>query len=440
MGARAHPAGLLALAVAVGAAAVPGAGVAQAAPRLARSVTVTPVGTLTYTWAGDPARGCAAIGVCGVEGTLTVRVGNSAMGGGPGMPPIELSDQSAVARVVETGSDGAVQRACADPEQVDFTLRLTSSRGRRAVSAPLASVAPPSAGRCAGPLGSELEQLALPARSLGSRGYDLSGSQSFAAGPFAVRVTSRLRILLSRSAIPFPPTRVTPPRPPKSHFVLVETAAVRYRIAAVSGTLGAAFTGAPEPFCQALGTCSVQGSLSLTPQPPPFVLAFSGVRTVRRRVGRARALADLRVGRLQVSDNSFGRSFPATLAGALQSPGTTPCQDSVPTTVPLTSQIAHGQDRLRLAQGFAFAFPGFGGPLRTHCPGPLGSDLVGTGSLASGDLAITRLGDRRLTVTLAAGGAFAGGGYQGTRSGRLVLSLVRVGASGGTRRVRRFGA
>jgi hypothetical protein len=66
--------------------------------------------------------------------------------------------------------------------------------------------------------------------------------------------------------------------------------------------------------------------------------------------------------------------------------------------------------------------------LRTRCPGPSTVDVARAGTLAAGVLKTGALGDKRLSLTLAGPGPFAGPGYGGERSGSvdIVLTLTRV--------------
>ena len=123
-------------------------GLLSVAPAVAGETNVSLTGSLTITWRGDPARGCAATSQCGVSGALEV-VPSGESGSSSGIP-IELQDGSAAARVTERAADGTVTSTCADLVPVDLSFALRHVRGRlRAVSTGFFE--PPSAGRCAGP-------------------------------------------------------------------------------------------------------------------------------------------------------------------------------------------------------------------------------------------------------------------------------------------------
>lgn len=292
-------------------------------------------------------------------------------------------------------------------------------------------------GRCAGPTAADLATLVLPARGLGRRGYDLSGTKSFGAGPFEVTAISHVRARFE----PQPPLGGGRPAPvgrSRPRLVLRERAEIDYRVVGVQGTLGASFTGPADPLCRSLGTCASGGALNLALRPEGQTLSFSGQRIVKRAVGARRALEDLRAGRLQVQDSSSGLSFAGTLTGSLLGPGRVSCDSQFHERVSaLCSTIVGSGDRFALVTS-PDGFPSIE-YLRSYCPGPTTSDIVGSGSLATGALPLAALGDRHLTLTLSGSGAFHAIGYQGIRRGTLSFVLVRSRVIARTRRVRVFG-
>jgi hypothetical protein len=87
---------------------VPGSAVSAPARHRLRQVNVALTGSLTITWTGSPAAGCAAAGVCGVSGSVEMHLGNSSASSSGGAAPLEVTDPNAVARVQTTAPDGTV--------------------------------------------------------------------------------------------------------------------------------------------------------------------------------------------------------------------------------------------------------------------------------------------------------------------------------------------
>ena len=420
-------------------------GSAGGATALAASSQVgfEPVGSLAYIWTGDPARGCAAEGLCGVSGSVQVVTGgSSSFQSGTRLSPVEITDDASVARVDDVSAAGA-QRECADVVPVDQSFDLRSAApGRLRAVLDKYSFEPPSAGRCAGPTAADLESVVLPVRKLGRRGYDLSGSDSFGAGPFEVTVVSTIHALfVSGSSGPGPTTVSTGPPPPKPKPALQESAEVDYRIAGITGGVGVSFSSLADPLCEPQGACGTAGQLSVALTAPRQKLDFYGSRIVKRRVTSAKVLADLRVGRLNLSDNAYALRLGGELTGTLTGAGGLSCSDRLarPPTG-LSSSATRLVDHLKLdpssSSGSLF---GTGvEPLRTRCPGPGSSDIIRGGALATASVAADQIGAPRLTVSLGASGEFTGSSYQGTRSGSIVITLVRVRVIGRTRKVRIF--
>ncbi len=424
------------------------AGSALAAARPARPMSETLTGSLSISWAGDPARGCAAAGQCGVNGVLQM-LPNGGTGSSSGVPPLELTDSNAVVRETLSGPGGPLRSTCADllPVDLAFGVRHVPG-GLRAVTT--GTFQPPSSGRCAGPTTQDLTPLTLPARRFGAHSYDLSGTTRFGAGPFAVTAVSTVRALVTAGAsngFPFSPVfsssgGVSSGRgaPPRSRRALQEHAEYDYRIQGMSGTLSTAFAASSTPLCLPLGACGTTGELtgSFTPR---GTIRFTGSRTVKRRVGPAGALADLRAGRMELGDNFYSTSIRETLTETLTRPSAQPCTDSSQVTFQGVSRPGgRGIDALLLAPSQGF----FGSvdPLRTRCAGPSGRDVLGNtnnASLARGTVTAAELGARRLEIVLGGAGAFSTASYAGQRSGSVLLSLILERETGGTRRVRLFG-
>jgi hypothetical protein len=416
-------------------------GLVASVPAAARRVTspnLELVGSLTFTWQGDPARGCAVAGLCGVSGSLEM-VPSGGFASAPGPPSIELVDPDSAARVIDLSPSGTAT-ACADPVPVDvlFAIRRSHATPNQDFAIEL-----PSAGRCAGPTAADLLALSLPARGLGRHGYDLSGGMTFGAGPFTVTATSSLRTVLQGSggaivttstsgSFPLAPPRVLPRR------LLSEHADAVYRVAAATGSFTTTFSGLAPPLCDPLGACGASGVLHEIVAAGGTV-RFSGTRVVKRRVNARKALTDLKDGRL-----GFGLSGPpisGTLSETLAQADGTTCADTVERATPLMQ--APGPDTTVALGPGAFSFGGPGmtsDPLRTRCPGPSAGDVLGRSALATATVPMHALGDPRLILTFTSGhaGSFSAGDYAGERTGTVVLTLVLVRAGGGTVRTPPF--
>ena len=78
-------------------------------------------------------------------------------------------------------------------------------------------------------------------------------------------------------------------------------------------------------------------------------------------------------------------------------------------------------------------YPIHAGVLRTHCPGPSDTDVLGSGpELALTSIRVAQLLDPHSVVSLSRPGSFAGAGYVGTRSGALGFSLTLERVRAGT--------
>lgn len=411
---------------------------AGARARPVRIVGYAPTGSLTFSWQAESSLGCAAEGLCGVVGSIALHFGQYSTGSSQSNPPVDLQDDGAVARSVQITPSGQSQQACADPESVDMEVTIVGTGSTRRALAPRGEqFAPfPSAGTCAGPTQEDLTHFVLPVRSLGRRGYEIAGSDSYAAGPFEVTVNAHVdaafaRFTSVRGPVPLP---VRSPKPTtRTRHVLQEMASMTYRLRDVQGSLGASFTGGPDAFCQGFGTCGARGSVSLALATQGETVTIAGVRSVRRRIGKRAALRDLEAGRLQVG-GVYGETGSATVTGTLQAADGFDCSDETTDadSLPLQASVHDRVLLVRLGTDLLYAGED---PMRTRCPGPAGSDIVGSGSLASARLPLDELGSPTITLELTAGGGFSGEGYVGTRDGSMTLTFGRAAESGGTRRI-----
>jgi hypothetical protein len=412
-------------------------------------VNITLSGALTVAWTGAPAHGCAAAGLCGVSGSLEmVQGGEAASVSGGGTPPLELSDQSAVARVETTQPDGTVT-SCADLVPVDVFLTVRKTRGGpRATLDPSDALSTPSSGRCAGPTAADISAMKLPARRLGSRGYDLSGQTTVAVGPFELTAISTVRAHFTYGnqrgglgGLGAFSGFGGGPRPGKPHPALQESAVARYRVTGVSGALDTDFAAVAPPLCDGLGVCGATGSLTQTISTHGTVI-FAGTRLVSHRVGRSGALADLRRGRLLLFDTFGARPIHETVAETLTQTDAARCTDtsSLELAAPPFTGAHPGVDELALPASVEDLGFGAPDPFRTRCAGPSGADITGPGGgpVATATVTAGELGGHHLSITFRPRAAFHGQDYSGRRTGSVVVSMTLVRQSGGTRRVKRF--
>ncbi|MGZ4244409.1 MAG: hypothetical protein ACXVSE_08970 [Solirubrobacteraceae bacterium] len=405
-------------------------------------------GSLTIAWVGDPAGGCAAVGVCAVRGSVVMLLGNGSESASSGPAPLDVSDENAVARVQTTAPDGTVT-ACADLVPVDFTLAVRRIGGapRATINVP-ESIGLPSAGRCAGPTGADLRGLALPARRFGAHGYDMTGQSSFRGGPFTVSAFSTVRAHITYGPQHGGPFGVGPgvggvigsTRPLKRRSALEESATVVYRVTGLAGALNTDFAGLAPPLCDGLGACGTSGRLVQT-FAMGGTLSFSGTRLVRRRIRAQGALADLRRGRLQLFDTFGSSPLRTTVDETLARSDGSHCSDHAVTDFSAgTDRARRASDELRLSANPG-EFPGGGiDPFRTRCPGPSAADILGPGNqpLGAATVSAAQLGDPRLSIVFRNRGSFDGTAYAGERGGAVVLSLSLVRSRGVTRRVTVF--
>jgi hypothetical protein len=410
----------------------------SAAPAIADE-SLQATGAITFTWQGDPARGCAAEGLCGIQGALVL----GAQGGADatrlgGRTSILLFPAATTIRVRNTQANSAGE--CVDvPANGGGANLLIAARAGGGLSA---RVEPPiSSGRCAGPLPQDLAGLRLPVSKTAGRrpSFDLRGSQSFGAGPFSGSVVSTLVLRPSSIGGGSTSTSGSSQGPPSGRKVLIEQVTLRYRVATVPGALEVSFGGEPDPFCAALDACGATGTLSLSPAPLDGTLTLTASRIVRRRIGSRQAIADFKAGRLGKPFGIFGgRARTAEVTETYAGGGGLRCQDSS------SSQFAEslfvggppggGAGVGDHEVGMTLNEPPDVAVLRTHCPGPTDIDVFGNsmGVVARGSIGLRELLARHSTVSLSNPGGFSAVGYVGSRSGAIGFSLALEHVRAGT--------
>lgn len=397
--------------------------VAAGAPAAAvADESVQATGSITYTWQGSPSLGCAAVGVCDVQGALIVDAEGGADAQGLGHQTIlSLNNGSATVRVL-TGT-GASASECVDaaPSPGGVTVFVTRTGGRL-----VGALEPPvSSGRCAGPLATDLRGLTLPVRRSPGRhpSFDLQANETFTAGPFAGTVVSTVTMRPATSGLSGSSSSSSSgsfPGPAR-HKVLVEHVALRYRVTGGSAPLVVSFSGQSSPFCAVLDSCGASGQVALSA--PSFSGTFTlvGSRQVARRADARQVIADVRYGRIAL----FGELSSRLLTSETFVPaGGSRCQDSATNVGALTiggfSPAGHNDDAVLSETG-----PDVDA-LRTHCPGPGYADVFGSNQefpIARGPVDFARLLAPHSTLTVTDPGGFSGVGYIGSRSGAIGFSL-----------------
>jgi hypothetical protein len=437
----------------VGVAVLAGAAPVSARPRtLDAGISVT--GSVTVAWQGDPARGCAAAGLCGYRGSVALRPADTSQ--------VELTfdhrvlvdgygslstGDSPVIRVTRDEGDGTTTGGCVDlarSDQVDLGL-VSSGRGRVLVRFAAFGLSPR---RCAGPvIANALDRLPAGTLSLarlqrGGAVVDLAGRARFGAGPFSALVVSTLRMRIGRphAQQQIPPELLPPQgqRRPATRRVRVATVHARYRISSLLGSITVPFQGLPEPGCVPLDACGVTGTASFGIIAHDGWVVVDGGALVRRSDRGLRGLiAALERGDGEVTAYGILPHASGTTTVDVQRTGGAPCRDSARLRAPLISS-RFVRRRLALEVGADTGEP-VADLVRAGCPGPTLEDVSGTQPLARASLPLAALARRRLEVVLLGDGPFGGSGYSGTRHARFTFELrrLRIKVSYGTQPVPR---
>ncbi len=404
--------------------------------------TLTPSGALVYSWHGDPARGCARFGVCGVQGVLIVRphvpVFLSAFTHGlPAMLDISSADASARVRRTDAGSSGDCIDAEVWPNIGAGALTVSWTRSGQA-TAVIPPEAGPSSGRCAGPVSGDLGGVLHGHRSGGAHpSFTFAGRSSFAAGPYSGTFVAHLSLRPATGQSGFSSTSVSGPTglPGRPKMALFEQVVLRVRVSAPASAVSASLAGEPDPGCAIFDACGTTGQLTLHLRAAAPVITVIAQRRVARPVSRSRALADFRAGRLALELPLPVSNRGGQATETIGRPGSATCTDTR-NLAPI--QLWFGSP---FGPASAHRIPvilsaGLGGPTsfaRTYCPGPQGSDVFGSnGTLATGELGAAQLLRSHGALPLRATGRFTGGGYSGARSGGPTLSLSLLHVHAGT--------
>lgn len=348
----------LAVFVAAAATALAAAGAASAA------AAVTPVatsltGSIAVSWQGDPARGCAAAGLCGVSGTASGTVPDrNDLGQLVVLPGLSGADDVTLAadvgvRVVRPG--GAT---CSD------VLGLVTGGGPRVLPARGGvrivdgtealgefPTAPGllDAGHCAGPVAGDLAGL-LPsafvpeAQLRKGTVISLATNRAFGAGPFSGTMSSTLRLGLRLD----PGARQNvAPTVARSRGRSGPTATIerRFAIVASRGGLVTTFAGAPAPLCAPLDACGLSGTITLADLRGGLELTGRGSLPAGHPATVAEARHLFASGAFQLALlGTDGTSVAVSEVASRQ--GAPTCQDSVRVPLPPGGTGAAGEARV----------------------------------------------------------------------------------------------
>jgi hypothetical protein len=185
-----------------------------------------------------------------------------------------------------------------------------------------------------------------------------------------------------------------------------------------------AFSGQPDPFCDALDSCGATGTVGLSLGGVQGTLTLTASRQVAKRADAHQALADLRRGKLGFDSRALSASLSA--AETFVAADGSRCQES--STSPVQLVLGAGRSRTSVPLN-VYTNNQFNDVLRTYCPGPSQTDALGqaqgTLGLARGSISVAQLLAPRSTVSLTNPGGFSGTGYDGSRSGGLGVALTR---------------
>jgi hypothetical protein len=424
-------------------ATVAAAVLSAAAPALAREslsgfAPLSATGAISISWHGDPARGCAAAGLCGYRGSLSVRPSEGQLQFYAGRRGFHEAfgytnvDSPPVIRV-QRGSEGACVDLASTTEVEVFVRRVAPGRVR--VGLANYELGP---GRCAGPsleyVVERLPKRTLPLRLLrhGRTAIALPGRRRFADGRFSGTVESTLRLRVGRVRAQRLPETGDHPRPRRSgRRARIAEVRARYRVTGLSGKLTTSFGGLAAPFCTNLDACGVTGSSSWAILSAGGTVLVEGGALARpgdRGLSGALAAISRRKGRLRgvvATDGRLRHALGATTA-TVRRPGGPDCRDAHSAQAPdFSTSVAHSRIVLELGGEGGYTL---GGDLvRTGCPGPRQSEVLRDGGVAHGSLPLSALRRRSLEVPLRSPvRRFRDLAYSGARRAHFTVGLRRV--------------
>ena len=393
-----------------------GACVAPAPARADTETRVSATGSIIVTWHGDPARGCADHGVCDVRGSVVLdpatNQGTSVSSASHDefLSGIDFQLDPAVVRVTRGPASDPIGSCVESLGQAGIAFQ--PNHGTRGTMVPLDPVVmygegQLSAGRCTGPTAADLAQLLPTLRVPRSsfrrprQRFEMTLQRTFGAGPFKVDVDSKLRVAIRRREVRPDRGRITIGR--EEERVRVRRRAVlsvSYAIAADPSAMSTSFSGLSGRGCEVLDACGLSGTSTVAlagGQEARVELRAAGSPSLARGRGVRRALTALAAGRMRVDSVGFDDPLRARLDAEVRRDGSAAtCRDGRDIELPPLA-IRVGRTTSRLTIGHE-SYGGYGGALRTRCPGP---DTPDSGALAAGTLPTTALDDDRFAVSLA---------------------------------------
>lgn len=391
-------------------------------------------GRLTVTFAGDPAAGCAAHGLCGYAGTETWQpqnVGDVAIStfeqrgrrfssgtmiiGGPGNPVL-----SAVQHSQATGTT----TACSDQSQGGggfFSLPVSAGR----VTIGLGHAEQPLLGtRCAGPLDADIAT-ALPSRTFslnailhGGATVDLTDSARFVSNGLAGTVQSTIVLALGRPHRSSGSGGSSPP-PGVKRSQLTE---VTYRVTHVGGSaIAAVRSSAVTAVCGPFDACGLQGVIDVAPGITSGGSVYLTATAPLRRPKRDLLTALGVVSGGNPSGIGVQGAGQASVHGEVAADLTqsSSCHDHTALRQ-IAIELQKRTDRLEISASPAASQAA--DPLRTRCPGP----ELASHQLTHASVPLSVLRHPSFTVALH-GGSFSDGPYRATTRSTLTVTLHRTG-------------
>jgi hypothetical protein len=397
---------------------------------------VTGSGSVWLTWQSR-AGSCEAVGLCGIAGSVRYsphQIEATFARAGHRWKLDFVSAEDANSSIVRESRSqpGQPDGTCIDSigtDLIDGLVARSASRGQWAtvgLGGYYPEDGPLSAGRCAGPLPVDIASALPSAPFRVGRAIDLRATRTFAVGPFAGRVVSSL--VLHAGSIHVDHSSQTSPGPPNPTVFAVVT--VPYRIDSATGGFDATLAGDGTSGCGIVDACGTSGRLdfSLTGL-AGTTMTIEGAKPLRpgQRYTRAQAISDLQSGRLfNFGGFDQARTIRRLTAETLSRLGSdTPCQDSSTGPAPDFRADSAGTNLRFAVDGESIG--GLGDLMRTRCPGPGLSDVVGQRPILAGTIPMSSIGSDQLQPTLTATGSFDTGAWTGSRGGSMNVTLTRSG-------------